>query len=51
MKSRELVVIKWLIENYGWSSPNQTVEEFLKELSFLTKDVKVVHKESRRNNY
>lgn len=43
MNSREIVVLKWLLEQKGWSSPNQTKEEFISEFKNLTKDVQHIH--------
>lgn len=43
MNSREIVVLKWLLEQKGWSSPTQTKEEFISEFKSLTKDVQHIH--------
>lgn len=42
MKSTDLVVLRWMLNEYDWSSKDQTKEEFIKEFSSRAQAVKVV---------
>lgn len=42
MKSTDLVVLRWMLNEYDWSSKDQTKEEFIKELIARAKAVKGV---------
>lgn len=42
MKSTDLVLLRWMLNEYDWSSKDQTKEEFIKEFSNRARDLKVV---------
>jgi hypothetical protein len=35
MNSREIVLLKWVLSEYNWSSSKQTQDQMVKELSGL----------------
>lgn len=44
MKSSELVLLRWMLNEYDWSSKDQTKEQFIQEFSKRAQAVKVVKK-------
>lgn len=42
MKSSDLVLLKWMLNEYDWSSKDQTKEQFIKEFTKRAQEVKVV---------
>jgi hypothetical protein len=42
MKSTDLVVLRWMLNEYDWSSKDQTKEELIKEFSNRAQAAKVV---------
>lgn len=44
MKSSEIVLLRWMLNEYDWSSKGQTKEEFVQEFIKRAQSVKVVKK-------
>lgn len=42
MKSREIVLLKWMLSEYNWSSSEQTQDQMVKELIERLDKLKVV---------